>query len=78
MWVFTTMLPTVIQNGKETDTEITMLEICSWSLTVFGMIFEAASDYQLYQFKKDPANQVGSFVQFFLSPTKKNPGLHYL
>lgn len=55
MWL--TLLPTLILNSKQEDTDISLRDYVGWILWLFGMVIEAVADYQKYTFRSNPANR---------------------
>ena len=57
MWVWLTLLPTVILNGKHVDTEFTSRDCVGWVMWLVGFLLETIADYQKYTFRSNPANR---------------------
>lgn len=57
LWVWLTLLPTLILNSKQEDTDISLRDYVGWILWLFGMVIEAVADYQKYTFRSNPANR---------------------
>lgn len=62
VWVFVTLLPTLMLNNESTDKRIGKQDYLGWALWAVGMFFEIVADYQKSAFRKDPQNEVNIFV----------------
>lgn len=62
MWVFLTLLPTLIVNDKREDRPLTSRDYIGWSLWTAGFLIESIADYQKSAFRGNPENQ-GKFIQ---------------
>ena len=58
MWVFLSLLPTLILNSKKEDKPLTTRDYFGWSLWIFGFLFEVIADYQKSVFRNNPDNAV--------------------
>ena len=58
VWVFVTLLPTLMLNNSTREKPIGTRDYVGWSLYAIGMIFEVIADYQKTAFKNDPNNKV--------------------
>jgi len=72
MWVFLTLLPTIIQNAKQKDTEVSRRDLAGWSLWVIGFLFEVIADHQKSKFKANPEN-AGKFITHGLWSISRHP-----
>lgn len=59
VWVFLTILPTLILNSKREDRPITTQDYVGWSMWVTGFLLETIADSQKSSFRANPENQVG-------------------
>lgn len=57
LWVWMTLLPTMILNTTEKDERLTWKDYAGWALWIAGFLIEVTADYQKSQFKSDPANK---------------------
>ena len=57
LWVWLTLLPTLIVNSKLVDVELCGRDYVGWSLWSAGMVIECVADYQKFVFRGDPANK---------------------
>lgn len=62
VWVYLTILPTLILNSKQEDKPLTRRDYFGWGLWVVGFICESLADYQKSSFKSNPDNQ-GQFIR---------------
>lgn len=62
VWVFLTILPTLIVNTKREDRPITTQDYIGWSMWVTGFLLETIADSQKSSFRANPENQ-GKFIQ---------------
>ena len=58
VWVFVTLLPTLMLNNQKTDRPIGRQDYLGWALWATGMFFEIVADYQKTAFRNDPKNEV--------------------
>lgn len=58
MWVFMTLLPTLMLNGERRDVPLGTRDYLGWALWGFGFATEAIADQQKWIFKSDPNNAV--------------------
>jgi len=72
MWVFLTLLPTLLLNAKRQDQALTPRDYTGWGLWTVGFLFEALADFQKSQFKADPAN-AGQFINTGLWGISRHP-----
>ena len=57
LWVWMTLLPTLILNTSARDEKLTWKDYLGWSLWVIGFALEVVADHQKSQFRADPANK---------------------
>ncbi|KAJ7372043.1 hypothetical protein OS493_021471 [Desmophyllum pertusum] len=57
LWVWMTLLPTLILNTSAKDEKLTWKDYMGWSLWLIGFILEVVADHQKSQFRADPANK---------------------
>ena len=57
VWVWVTLLPTMILNTQEKDEQLSWRDFLGWALWAAGFLIEATADYQKSQFKSNPANK---------------------
>ena len=57
VWVWLTLLPTLILNTSTKDEKLTWRDYLGWSLWLVGFTLEVAADRQKSQFRADPANR---------------------
>ena len=57
MWIFVTLLPTLVLNAKQEDKQLTTRDYIGWVIWLTGFLIEAIADYQKYTFRSDPANR---------------------
>lgn len=58
MWVFMTLLPTLMLNSEKQDVPLGTRDYIGWILWGFGFATEAIADQQKWLFKSDPNNAV--------------------
>ena len=58
VWVFVTLLPTLMLNNEKIDKPLGKQDYLGWALWATGMFFEVVADYQKTAFRNDPSNQV--------------------
>ena len=58
VWVFSTLLPTLLLNSKKKDRALTTRDYVGWGMWSLGFIFEVVADYQKSRFKANPENAV--------------------
>ncbi|KAF6029291.1 hypothetical protein EB796_012397 [Bugula neritina] len=56
VWVFTNILPTLIQNSKSVDVPIGKKEYLGWSSWFVGFLIQIVADHQKSVFRANPAN----------------------
>ena len=57
VWVWMTLLPTMMLNTTAKDEKLTWKDYLGWSLWLIGFILESVADHQKSQFRADPANK---------------------
>ena len=57
LWVWFTLLPTLIVNLKQKDTELCTRDYIGWGVWLAGMMVECIADFQKYNFRSNPANK---------------------
>ncbi|ELT87489.1 hypothetical protein CAPTEDRAFT_113160 [Capitella teleta] len=72
VWVFVTLLPTLILNSKKSDQELTKRDYAGWTLWAIGFVFEALADHQKSVFRANPEN-AGRFIQSGLWGISRHP-----
>ncbi|XP_076840705.1 uncharacterized protein LOC143485235 [Brachyhypopomus gauderio] len=72
VWVFVTLLPTLILNTQQRDEPLGLRDFAGWGLWALGFVTEAIADQQKWNFKKDPDN-VGRFIQHGLWAYSRHP-----
>ena len=58
VWVFLTLLPTLMVNTKRRDEPLTPRDYTGWLLWTTGFLMESIADYQKSSFRADQNNQV--------------------
>ena len=56
LWVFITLLPTLILNSKQKDKPLGYRDYAGWGLWLAGMLIESIADFQKYTFRQNPSN----------------------
>ena len=72
VWIFMTLLPTLILNASAKDEELTWKDYLGWAFWLIGFILEAGADYQKSQFKANPANK-GKWIASGLWSISRHP-----
>ncbi|XP_066264051.1 uncharacterized protein [Branchiostoma lanceolatum] len=72
VWVFITLLPTLILNAKSRDRVLGFQDYLGWFLWAVGILLEAVADHQKSVFKADPENS-GKFIQSGLWSISQHP-----
>ncbi|KAK7493212.1 hypothetical protein BaRGS_00015549 [Batillaria attramentaria] len=72
VWVFSTLLPTLMLNSKKDDKPLTTRDYIGWGLWGLGFFFEVVADYQKSQFKANPEN-AGRFINQGLWSLSRHP-----
>ena len=58
LWVFLTLLPTLMLNSEKRDEPLRTRDYLGWTLWGLGFAAEAIADQQKWLFKRDPDNAV--------------------
>lgn len=58
VWVFVTLLPTLLLNTERRDVPLGTRDLVGWTLWGLGFAAEAVADQQKLIFKRDPENAV--------------------
>ena len=61
LWVWTTLLPTMMLNIKKYDKPLGMRDYVGWGMFAAGFLIEMVADNQKSRFRADPANR-GKFI----------------
>lgn len=61
VWVFVTLLPTLILNSERRDEPLGPRDYIGWGIWGLGFATEAIADQQKWNFKSDPDNAVSNF-----------------
>jgi len=72
VWVFVTLLPTLMLNVTETDRPIGRLDYIGWGLWGIGMFCEIIADFQKSAFRRNPDNK-GKFITSGLWSMSRHP-----
>ncbi|ESO82198.1 hypothetical protein LOTGIDRAFT_179919 [Lottia gigantea] len=72
LWVFVTLLPTLIVNSKQKDRKLTTNDYMGWTIWAIGFLFEALGDYQKSVFRANPDN-AGKFINTGLWSISRHP-----
>ncbi|XP_005098593.1 delta(14)-sterol reductase [Aplysia californica] len=73
VWVLSTLLPTLIVNGKQDrKDEITKQDYVGWGMWTVGFLIEVIADHQKGVFKNNPAN-AGKFITSGLWSVSRHP-----
>lgn len=72
VWVFVTLLPTLILNSEQRDQPLGVRDYLGWGLWALGFTTEGIADQQKWNFKKDPDN-VGRFIRSGLWAYSRHP-----
>lgn len=72
VWVWLTLLPTMILNLKQKDKELNYRDYLGFSLFAVGFIIEAMADYQKSKFRSDPVNK-DKFINTGLWSVSRHP-----
>ncbi|XP_026864287.2 uncharacterized protein si:ch211-210c8.6 [Electrophorus electricus] len=72
VWVFITLLPTIIVNTQCRDEPLCLRDYTGWGMWALGFAIEAIADQQKWNFKKDPDN-VGRFIRHGLWAYSRHP-----
>uniref|UniRef100_W5LB77 Si:ch211-210c8.6 n=1 Tax=Astyanax mexicanus TaxID=7994 RepID=W5LB77_ASTMX len=72
VWVFVTLLPTLILNTEQRDKPLGPRDYAGWAIWGLGFATEAIADQQKWNFKNDPDN-AGKFIQNGLWAYSRHP-----
>ena len=72
LWVFITLLPTLMLNESKNRRPVGLQDYVGWSMWAVGILFEAVADWQKTAFKADPANK-GQFINTGLWSISRHP-----
>ncbi|XP_054465195.1 uncharacterized protein si:ch211-210c8.6 [Anoplopoma fimbria] len=72
MWVFMTLLPTLMLNSEKRDVPLGTRDYIGWTVWGLGFATEAIADQQKWLFKSDPDN-TGKFIQSGLWAYSRHP-----
>ncbi|XP_064614376.1 uncharacterized protein LOC135478042 [Liolophura sinensis] len=72
VWVYITLLPTLILNAERSDRPLGKRDYLGWAIWTLGFLIETVADYQKSCFKADPANK-GQFIQSGLWSISRHP-----
>lgn len=61
LWVFMTLLPTLMLNSEKRDVPLGTRDYIGWTLWGLGFATEALADQQKWLFKRDPNNAVSEW-----------------
>ncbi|XP_006817278.1 uncharacterized protein LOC102808528, partial [Saccoglossus kowalevskii] len=56
IWIWITLLPTLILNSESKDKPLTKRDYIGWSMFVIGFFLEAVADHQKSVFRANPEN----------------------
>ncbi|KAG9333999.1 hypothetical protein JZ751_009315 [Albula glossodonta] len=81
LWVYMTLLPTLILNSERRDEPLGPRDYIGWGIWGLGFATEAIADQQKWNFKRDPDNAVripffgdlGKFIQSGLWAYSRHP-----
>lgn len=60
LWVFITLLPTLILNSERRDEPLGPRDYIGWGIWGLGFATEAIADQQKWNFRSDPDNAVSN------------------
>lgn len=72
VWVFVTLLPSLLLNNSTKDVAIGRRDYLGWTFWMVGMFFEVVADFQKTMFKNDPRNE-GKFINTGLWAISRHP-----
>ncbi|XP_064647603.1 uncharacterized protein LOC135500230 [Lineus longissimus] len=72
VWIFVTLLPTLIMHSKKRDTPVGLRDYTGWSMWLIGFLIEVIADYQKSAFRNNPDNE-GKFIQNGLWSISRHP-----
>ncbi|CAI9557411.1 unnamed protein product [Staurois parvus] len=72
IWIFLTLLPSLMLNLEKRNKPLVLVDYCGWSLWAVGFLVQAIADQQKLNFKSDPDN-AGKFIQSGLWAYSRHP-----
>ncbi|XP_053313725.1 uncharacterized protein LOC128475277 [Spea bombifrons] len=72
IWIFITLLPSLMLNLEKRDKPLGLVDYLGWSLWTIGFVTQAVADQQKLSFKSDPDN-AGKFIQSGLWAYSRHP-----
>ncbi len=72
VWVFVTLLPTLMLNEAARNPPLGPQDYIGWSLWAFGLVFETVADVQKSMFRAKPENE-GHFIRSGLWAISRHP-----
>ncbi|MEE6472201.1 hypothetical protein FKM82_009533 [Ascaphus truei] len=72
IWIFVTLLPSLMLNLEKRDKPLGLLDYFGWTLWTVGFLTQAIADQQKWSFKTDPDN-AGKFIQSGLWAYSRHP-----
>ncbi|XP_018105658.1 uncharacterized protein XB5780651.S [Xenopus laevis] len=72
IWIFVTLLPSLMLNLGKQEKPLGLRDYLGWSLWTVGFIIQATADQQKWIFKSDPDN-AGKFIQTGLWAYSRHP-----
>eukprot|EP00041_Stephanoeca_diplocostata_P005705 m.66496 g.66496 ORF g.66496 m.66496 type:complete len:259 (-) comp15952_c0_seq1:103-879(-) len=72
VWIFVSLLPTLLMLSKTQDHGIQTRDLIGWGMWAAGFLFESIADYQKFVFRKNAAN-ADKFIRHGLWSTSRHP-----
>ncbi|XP_023660744.1 uncharacterized protein [Paramormyrops kingsleyae] len=72
LWIFVTLLPTLVLNGERRDKPLGAQDYVGWGMWGLGFVIEAVADQQKWNFRNNPDNK-GRFIQSGLWAYSRHP-----
>ncbi|XP_063808105.1 uncharacterized protein LOC135006610 [Pseudophryne corroboree] len=72
IWIFVTLLPSLMLNFQKRDKPLGLSDYVGWTLWATGFLIQAIADQQKRNFKNDPDN-AGKFIQSGLWAYSRHP-----
>jgi len=72
VWVFVTLLPTLIMLTSRRQPNLNIQDLLGWTLWIVGFVVEVLADYQKSQFRSNPANY-DKFINTGLWSVSRHP-----
>ncbi|CAL8319635.1 unnamed protein product [Merluccius merluccius] len=72
VWVFVTLLPTLMLNAERRDVPVGARDFVGWGVWGLGFVTQAVADQQKWFFKRDPHN-AGKFIRHGLWSYSRHP-----